>query len=353
MSIIRYMRASVRKYRWIIGAVLVAIVLLCAAAVYAAGSDGQARRTADVPVRAALADYGWDELAAIADEVGACDDQAGAIAVAARYGLCAADGMLDGTQAKEIAFADGLAVRAQLAGIWHDDRADGGKAGLTFVFADAAGEHAMNHAFEDARSDAPDSTGGWGASDMRAWLNGDFLMGLPADMRSCIVAVQKKTASRVGSADELDEAGHLAGGRADWVDQTADRVWLLSAAEIFGDVPLDDSLGVDETMTAIYAGEGAQYRLFADAGAKAFEPNDALVRTQAGAADGAAGGQPCTWWLRTKTLEFGDGFWLVGTDGTPLNGLGEDARAAQDPEYAPDELWGPDHARGVVAGFCL
>ena len=52
-------------------------------------------------------------------------------------------------------------------------------------------------------------------------------------------------------------------------------------------VPLAPAL----SMTAIYAGEGAQYRLFADAGAKAFEPNDALVRTQAGAADGAAGGQ--------------------------------------------------------------
>ena len=61
---------------------------------------------------------------------------------------------------------------------------------------------------------------------------------------------------------------------------------------------------------------------------------------------------PSTWWLRTKTLEFGNGFWLVGTDGAPLNGLGEDARAA-DPAYVPDAVWGPDHARGVVVGFCL
>lgn len=60
-----------------------------------------------------------------------------------------------------------------------------------------------------------------------------------------------------------------------------------------------------------------------------------------------------TWWLRTKTLEFGDGFWLVGTDGTTLNGLGEDARVVEDPEFSPDELWGPDHERTVVVGFCL
>ena len=105
------------------------------------------------------------------------------------------------------------------------------------------------------------------------------------------------------------------------------------------------SMGVDETMCGIYAGEGTQYRAFADAGVAAFAPNEALVRT--------LDGEATTWWLRTKTLEFGEGFWLVGTDGTPLNGLGEDARVVEDPEFAPDELWGPDHARGVVVGFCL
>jgi hypothetical protein len=63
--------------------------------------------------------------------------------------------------------------------------------------------------------------------------------------------------------------------------------------------------------------------------------------------------EPVTWWLRTKTLEFDQGFWLVGTDGTPLNGLGDDVRVVGDASYAPSELWGPDHARGVVVGFCL
>ena len=294
-----------------------------------------------------MADYTWSELAAIAEEVGACGDEAEAFRTAARFGLCDEDGSPVAGQAKEIALADGRTVHAQLAGIWHDVRADGGRAGLTFVFAEAAGEHAMNHAFEDARGDAPDSVGGWSASDMRAWLNGDFFYDLPSDLRNGIVAVEKSTVNRADTAAELDEAGHLAGARADWADVTADRVWLLSASEVCGAIPESDSLGIDDTMAALYAGEGAQYRLFADGGIAAFEPNDALVRSDAAAAG------PCTWWLRTKTLEFGDGFWLVGTAGAPINGLGDAPPAAQDPEYAPSELWGPDHARGVVAGFCL
>ena len=341
------MRRSVGAYAGIIAAVVAAAVLVIAAAVFAfgAGADDGGRRTVDVEPRAGLSDYSWTELSAIAAEISACSDEADAIAVAARYGLCAEDGSLgdlsDESKMKQIVLGDGRTVHVQLAGIWHDERADGGKAGLTFVFANAVGEHAMNHAFEDAEGENPDSTGGWAACDMRTWLNGDFYRSLPDEVRSCIVPVQKRTASRIGANAELDEAGRLVGGRADWIDETTDSLWLFSASEICGDVPTNDLLGVDSTMAAVYAGEGTQYRLFADWDVKAFEPNATLMRTSG------------TWWLRTKTLEFGDGFWLVGTDGTPLNGYGEDARVVQDPEFAPDALWGPDHARGVVAGFCL
>ena len=106
-------------------------------------------------------------------------------------------------------------------------------------------------------------------------------------------------------------------------------------------------MGVDETMTAVYEAEGAQYQLFSEYGSEPFTPNEALANAL------AFDGERYTWWLRTKTLEFGDGFWLVGTDGTPLNGFGEDARVVEDGEYAPDVLWGPDHARGILVGFCL
>lgn len=328
---------------WLAIPLVTALVVLCVAALvwwspWSTGADA-------VTTRASLDDYSWDELAAIARELSSCDNEADAIAHAAAYGLCQTDGTLDGSQTKEVALADGTKARVALAGVWHDDKTDGDRAGLTFAFVDAAGTHAMNHAFEDANGTSADSRGGWSASDMRAWLNETFFLQLPLDLRGRIASVQKRTANSASTTAESFEAGRLAGSSADWVTQTSDKVWLFSASEVCGAVPANEDLGVDETMSAVYAGEGAQYPLFASCNATAFEPCDGLVRTFAGDAT--------TWWLRTQTLEFGDGFWLVGTDGTPLNGLGEDARVVVDPSFAPDELWGPDHARGVVIGFCL
>ena len=331
----------------IAAAIAVAVLLVAGAAAFAFWPDSDAGSRADVQPRGALAEYSWEELSAISREISSCGDQDEAVRCAARYGLCQEDGAIDPEQVKAVSLANGTTVRVVLAGVWHDARTDGGKAGLTFAFADAAGQHAMNHAFEDAEGDMADSAGGWAASDMRAWLNGDFLRELPAELRGCIVSAQKRVASYVDAQDESVEAGHLAGTATDWVGETSDKLWLFSAAELCGSVPENEAMGIEETMAAVYAGEGEQYPLFAQSGVAAFAPNELLVRTQPG--EQAA----CTWWLRTKMLEFGDGFWLVGTDGTPLNGLGEDARIVEDPEYAPDELWGPDHARGVVVGFCL
>lgn len=333
-----------RAYRHIIAAVIAAIALLAAALAYAWQPLVASAYRANVAPKAQLADYSWSELASIATEVGNCESAEQAQATACRYGLCGNDGSLDATAVKPVELADGQAVDVHLAGFWHDTRSDGGPAGLTFVFTTPVAEHAMNHAFENPEGEDADSTGGWAASDMRAWLNGDFLYELPADLRQAITAVQKKSASRTNALAELDEAGHLQGSATDWVDETTDKLWLLSASELCGAVPANDDVGIDDAMSQVYAAEGAQYQLFADAGTKPFEENEALALQR--------DGKPCTWWLRTKTLEFGDGFWLVGTDGAPLNGVGEDARAAA-ADYVPDKLWGPDHARGVVAGFCL
>lgn len=341
------MGAFVKNHAWEVAAAIVAAVLVTCAALFAVGAYGGGSPRTDVPERASLSGYSWEELSAISAEAGACPSGEEAARVAARYNLCGDDGSPDPSQFKEIELADGRTVRAQLAGIWHDERSDGGKAGLTFVLADAVGPHAMNHAFDDPEGADADSTGGWGASDMRAWLDGELWYDLPADLRAAVVAVQKTSASRVGTGDELAEPGAISGAASDWADEASDRLWLLSASELCGTLPENDGLGVDATMAATYSAEGSQYRLFADAGVEAFASNIALIRSLAGE------GRPSTWWLRTKTLEFGDGFWLVGTDGTPLNGLGEDARVVDDPTYAPDELWGPDHPRAVIIGFCL
>lgn len=328
-------------------ALAVSVVLLAASAAYAHRGLWGTPRPASVGVRASWDEYGWDELAAIAEELAACQSERAALARASRYGLCAQDGTLDASKTKELTLADGRTVRVSLVGIWHDDRADGGKAGLTFAFADAAGPHAMNHAFEEPEGLLADSKGGWSASDMRSWLADTLLFELPPELRSRIVPVQKRTANAIDMNDEAIDLGKLAGTPGEWIGETTDDLWLFSAAELCAQVPATEELGVDTSMSAVYAQEGTQYQLFAQQDVAAFAPNEALVRTMAGE------DEPCTWWLRTKMLEFGDGFWLVGTDGTPLNGFGEDARVVMDPEYAPDESWGPDHARGVIVGFCL
>ena len=300
-----------------------------------------------VGARDSLGAYSWEELSAISEELAECPDDVRATELACRYGLCADDGTLAGSDSKEVTLLDGSTVRVRVVGIRHDERSDGGLAGLTFAFADAVHPHAMNHAFEGTEGDDADSAGGWAASDMRAWLDDTLWQELPVDMRGRILRVQKRTASGVDEGDELDEAGKLSGSAADWVRETSDRLWLFSLSELCGTVPANDAMGVDQTMSAVYEGEGEQYQLFSEYGVASFTPNRALADALA-QADGRS-----TWWLRTKTLEFGDGFWLVGTDGTPLNGLGEDARVVEDVAYAPDELWGPDHARGMLVGFCL
>ena len=392
------MKAFIRNYAAILVAIVVAAGFLAVALAYPGESHGGAA-IEPVTVRAKLADYSWDELSRISAEIGRCANRDDAVACAARYGLCATDGSLSGFGTKDVQLADGRTVPVALVDVYRDELTSGGKAGLAFMFLQPVGEHAMNHAFENRDGNDPDSVGGWASCDMRAWLNGDFLYELPADLRACLARVQKPTAGAVGASDELDEPGHLGGTGTDWVRETSDLLWLLSASELCGNVPAKSDLGVDSTMTSVYASEGEQYRLFADWDVTAFQSNAQLAfdngecgevadgeSTLVGAAkvssgsavtigdcgsvkadergagsakqvdfhtQGTSTNSPCTWWLRTKTLEFGDGFWLVGTDGAPLNGLGEDARVANDPSFAPDDLWGPDHARGVIACFCL
>lgn len=343
------MKTLFRNYGAIILATVVAIALIVTAALFSFEPWQTKQAHNAVKVKSALNEYSWNELSLIASEISSCKSQDEAMTCAKKYHICNSDGSLDGTQTKTVSLSGGIESNVVLADIWHDARTDGGKAGLTFAFNEPVGLHSMNHSFENDDGGDADSVGGWGSSDMRQWLNGDFIYTLPHDLRSHIVEVQKTSASAVGSDDELDDPGHLGGTGSDWAAETSDKVWLLSAAELCGEIPAESTLGIDSTMASVYSSEGTQYRLFKNYGVAAFSAHEFLMMPNT---SGSAEGDYCTWWLRTKTLEFGDGFWLVGTDGTPLNGLGEDARAL-DSSFAPDELWGPDHARAVVPAFCL
>lgn len=116
---------------------------------------------------------------------------------------------------------DGKTLEYRIVGINHDDLADGsGKAGLTFEATNSAlGYQKMNAANTNA--------GGWEKSELRGRLNsGDLWSLLPAELQSKVKAVKKLT----------DNQG---GGKAGTPTATTDKVFLLSATEVWGDMQSD------------------------------------------------------------------------------------------------------------------
>ena len=76
----------------------------------------------------------------------------------------------------------------EIVGFNHDNLTDGGKAGITF---------GMKHLMRDTRRMNASNTnsGGWTGSEMYSWLTTTCYNGLPADLRSVIRAVDKKTSA--------------------------------------------------------------------------------------------------------------------------------------------------------------
>ncbi len=143
-------------------------------------------------MKSAVEAYTWDELSRISAEIGAAGDEAAAIEVAKKYNLCTPEGKLDGTQVKSVALADGTQTTVQIVGFAHDDKTAGGKAGITFIFGDCVGEAPMNSTDTNA--------GGWEASQMRAYLNGDGNPAAPGSGRlsSCQSISSPTTWARPG-----------------------------------------------------------------------------------------------------------------------------------------------------------
>lgn len=116
---------------------------------------------------------------------------------------------------------NGKTLEYRIVGINHDDLADGsGKAGLTFEATNSAlGYQKMNATNTNA--------GGWEKSELRGRLNtGDLWSLLPSELQSRVKAVTKMT----------DNQG---GGKAGTPTATTDKVFLLSATEVWGDMQSD------------------------------------------------------------------------------------------------------------------
>ena len=261
-----------------------------------------------------MSDYSWAELSDIAAEIHDADSDEEGVEIAESYHLLSG-GKLDG-KTKSITLSDGTKATVMIAGVRQDDLADGGKAGLTFVFADAPIVHAMT---EDASND-----GGWEKSEMRSWLNGDFADMLPSDLKGVIKAANKKTNS---SAYTTPGA----------VSTTSDKLWLLSYVEIAGSAAPNDLVGGSGIPAETYNAEGKQYQVFSDMKVSGNSENSALQRTFTGK-EGTGlvmSGEACPWWQRSLSMTWTSGFGAVDAEGNPLN------------------AWIPDNEIGVVPGFCL
>ena len=120
-----------------------------------------------------------------------------------------------------IKLTNGQTLQYRIVGINHDDLADGsGKAGLTF--------EATNTALASQKMNATyTNVGGWEKSELRGRLNtGDLWSLLPTELQSKVKPVTKMT----------DNKG---GGSAGTPSATTDKVFLLSAAEVYGDMLSD------------------------------------------------------------------------------------------------------------------
>lgn len=219
-----------------------------------------------------IEEYTWAELSAISSEIAEASDENAAVEIAKKYNLVGEDGILDGSQRKNVMLSDGTQTSVQIAGFVHDDKSDGGKAGITFIFSDAIAEHEINPV--DTRTTSTVNTGGWEASEMRSWLGSEGKALLPQDLQDALVEVEKLTNNTGQTKDDSS------------VTATSDELWLFSYVELAG-APSDE-----ETQSFnVYSDEGSQYKLFRDQHVARYDLNSVLTKTY--------NGESCNWWERS------------------------------------------------------
>lgn len=275
----------------------------------------------DALVAKPLDEYTWAELSEISERIAAAPSDEEGRRIATEFGIVDADGRL--TTATKMIVLDGTrALDVRVAGIRHDDRADGqGKAGITFMSVGALDLLPMN--------DEDTVEGGWEASSLRKRLAEEVPPRLDADLRDAIVLVRKLT-NNVGRTDDVAS-----------VTATEDSIWVPSAHEVCGDVSWDSDefrgkRGAQDIDGLVNA-EGTQYEAFAQAGVTGSGDGSAFLSLEE--STGAT-----TWWYRTPYPFDWEGYGDTGTNGYFYRVM---------PSGYPESVGAPQDESGVVFGFCV
>ena len=171
----------------------------------------------------------------------------------------------DGSCYKDM-LINGTNYRIDIIGKNHDDLSDGtGKAPLTFQ---------MHDCYDEAKqmNSSNTNSGGWNSCAMRSTHLPAILALMPAEVKSAIREVQKKTS---------------AGNKSSSIQTTNDKLFLLSEIEIFG------------STTYSFAGEGTQYEYY--------QVGNSTVKNRSGSA--------YTWWERSPNSSNSARFCIVLSDG--------------------------------------
>lgn len=243
-------------------------------------------------------------------------------AIAKAYGLVDKVGKLQGAE-KPLTLKDGTETSVRILGFRHDELARGGKAGISFEFADIPVDYFMGAYWTTHR-------GGWEKSGMRTWLNGEFFTLLPDDLRPLVESASKRT----NNADEVIHKNDTS-----VVSSTEDRLWLLLVSEIYG--WLSNQENVSWLWSRVtYDAEGIQYQLYADHNVstthydfcKKEKGRESPWRLRSPKKE--MDRESSWWWLRSPSAFISDWFCLVRRCG----GWGD---------------WDGGYDGGVSPGFCL
>lgn len=311
------------------GGCLTALAVVLSVAVLAVGAGllylvvtggvpgGQAEQRAAGLERKSFSEYDWDELAQVAQMIAEAPSDEEGRTVADEWGVHVGD-------ARPLALNDGTQAQLVVVGIRHDQRSDGsGVAGLTLMTSPIA-KRPVNS--------TDTNTGGWEASELRAWLASDGAALLPEDLVSHVAEVTKRT-NNVGVTSDVAS-----------VTETADRLWAFSLTEVCGPVDLFATEYGDEVRARTYyqdytlydkvlSQEGEQYEYFAQAGVTDHaDPSGTLVQP--------LGGSATSWWYRSAypyTFGVGDEYFFY---------------QVMDSGY-PSTVGYASQAAGVVVGLCL